>query len=73
MQRYSHPEVFLCPYYNVPGISNPKMHISEEGFDQPPRFSPAFGASQGLTTLTLIEPSVRPVQTSARYKAPKPI
>ncbi len=59
MQRYSNPEVFLCPLYNAPGISNPKMHISEEG-RKTLRSSPGSGSTQGLTTQTPVWPSVRP-------------
>ncbi|KAI1785468.1 hypothetical protein LXA43DRAFT_1100253 [Ganoderma leucocontextum] len=48
MQRYSNPDVFLCPTYNVPGIANPKMHISEDGRpDKTPRYYPGLGS---LTT-----------------------
>ncbi|RPD53033.1 hypothetical protein L227DRAFT_422493 [Lentinus tigrinus ALCF2SS1-6] len=27
MQSYSHPDVFFCPLYNRPGISDPKMNL----------------------------------------------
>ena len=27
MQRYSHPDVFLCPSYNLPGVADPKMNL----------------------------------------------
>ena len=27
MQNYSHPDLFFCPLYNRPGISDPKMNL----------------------------------------------
>ncbi|PIL29707.1 hypothetical protein GSI_08145 [Ganoderma sinense ZZ0214-1] len=66
MQRYTNPEVFLCPYYNVPGISNPKMHMAKEGLAKSLPPSPDSAASpQDLTTLA-------PVQPSASTQSPSP-
>nr|VWO95290.1 Carn_acyltransf domain-containing protein [Ganoderma boninense] len=57
MQRYSNPEVFLCPYYNVPGISNPKMSMAKEGVDKALPSSPASAIPQGLIRLTTRAPA----------------
>ncbi|KAM5536679.1 hypothetical protein V8D89_009606 [Ganoderma adspersum] len=66
MQRYSNPEVFLCPYYNLPGISNPKMHMAKEGRNKavPPSLS-FRGTPQGLTTQTPVRPSASAQNSSS--------
>ena len=34
MQSYSHPDLFFCPLYNPPGISDPKTIVCDsDGID----------------------------------------
>ncbi|KAI8992882.1 hypothetical protein BD414DRAFT_288516 [Trametes punicea] len=53
MQSYSHPDVFFCPLYNPPGVSDPLSSIMSGGSEpssSSPFSSPPMSPSSGPST-----------------------
>ena len=59
MQSYSHPDLFFCPLYNPPGISDPKtMVCGSDGIDTESQEYELWSSSDAGSSCSCASPSV---------------
>ncbi|TFK81222.1 hypothetical protein K466DRAFT_604671 [Polyporus arcularius HHB13444] len=76
MQSYSHPDLFFCPLYNRPGVSDPKMNLcgSEEDGHGAQFFGTTSSSTGSPSSSSPTSPfsSTSSSQTSSRSSSPSP-
>ncbi|RDX41801.1 hypothetical protein OH76DRAFT_1411792 [Lentinus brumalis] len=73
MQSYSNPDLFFCPLYNRPGMSDPKMNLC--GSEEDTQLFGTTGSSAGSpssSSPTSPCSSTNSSQTSSRSSSPSP-
>ncbi|KAI0746089.1 hypothetical protein C8Q76DRAFT_49896 [Earliella scabrosa] len=71
MQSYSHPDLFFCPLYNPPGISDPKTTLcGSDGIDTESQEYELWSSSDAGSSYSCASPSVS--TTSSRSSSLSP-